>query len=65
MGHSIALNVIDGLVRRSFEECVETLSRRFKLDPGLLCSRFTESYRAIHPAETLLVGDRDIDIQTG
>lgn len=61
MGHSIALNVIDGFVRRSFEECVETFSLRFKLDPGLLCHRFTESYRAIPPAnQPLYPGVREV-----
>ncbi len=51
MGYSITLNVIDGLVRQSFEGCVQTLSQRFKLDPDLLAAKFTESYRDISPAK--------------
>ena len=50
MGLTIALNVIDGLVRQSIDHSIETLSRRFKLDPNLLHARFTESYRTIDPA---------------
>lgn len=51
MGCSIALNVIDGLVRQSIDHCVETLCQRFKLDPELLHARFAESYRTINPAK--------------
>ena len=50
MGRSIALNVIDGLVRQSIDHCVETLCQRFKLDPELLHARFAESYQTIDPA---------------
>ena len=50
MGFSIALNVIDGLVRQSLSQCVETLSQRFKLDPDLLRRQFSESYLKVDPA---------------
>jgi phosphoglycolate phosphatase-like HAD superfamily hydrolase len=50
MGQSLAMNVIDGLARESISHCVETLSRRFKLDPDLLRARFAESYRTVDPA---------------
>ena len=53
MGLSIALNVVDGLTRQSLELCLETLSRRFKLDPDLLRQRFAESYRSVDPANQL------------
>ena len=49
MGVVVALNVIDGLVRQSFDKCVDGLSERFKLDPNLLSQKFTESYRTISP----------------
>ena len=49
-GLSMALNVIDGLVRQSIDHCVETLCQRFKLDPELLRAQFAESYRMIDPA---------------
>ena len=61
MGYSIALNVIDGLVRQSFEDCVTTLSLRFKLDPDLLTAEFTESYRTISPAnQPMFPGARNV-----
>jgi HAD superfamily hydrolase (TIGR01509 family) len=50
MGVTVALNVIDGLVRQSIERCIVTLSQRFKLDPDLLGARFAESYRRMDPA---------------
>jgi HAD superfamily hydrolase (TIGR01509 family) len=50
MGLSIAFNVIDGLARQSLDHCVETLSQRFKRNPGLLRRQFAESYRTIPPA---------------
>lgn len=50
MGVSAALNVIDGLVRRSLDDCLDTLSGRFKLDPQLLREKFLQSYRSISPA---------------
>lgn len=53
MGVSIAMNVIDGLVRQSFDHCVETLSQRFKLDPGLFRQKFAESYLTVSPANQL------------
>ena len=49
MGCSIALNVIDGLVRQHPDDCVTILSQRFKLDPDLLRAKFRESYRAVSP----------------
>jgi phosphoglycolate phosphatase-like HAD superfamily hydrolase len=53
MGVSAALNVIDGLVRRSLDDCLDTLSGRFKLDPLLLREKFLESYRSISPASQM------------
>lgn len=53
MGVSAALNVIDGLVRQSLDDCVNTLAGRFKLDPELLRQRFVESYRHISPASQM------------
>lgn len=50
LGFSVALNVIDGLVRQSLDACVDTLSGRFKLSPDLLRQNFVESYRKISPA---------------
>jgi len=49
-GVSVALNVIDGLTRQSFDHCLESLAQRFKLDPGLLRRQFEDSYRTISPA---------------
>lgn len=49
MGFSIPLNVIDGLVRTSFNDLVEMLYQRFKLDPQILRAKFKESYRAVSP----------------
>jgi phosphoglycolate phosphatase-like HAD superfamily hydrolase len=61
MGFSIALNVIDGLVRQSFDDCMETFCRRFKLDPGLLRQQFSEFYRTIPPAnQSPFPGAREI-----
>jgi phosphoglycolate phosphatase-like HAD superfamily hydrolase len=40
MGYSVALNVIDGLVRQSLDDCVNALSGRFRLDPDLLRQRY-------------------------
>ena len=53
MGVSAALNVIDGLVRRSLDDCLDTLSGRFKLDTLLLREKFLESYRSISPASQM------------
>jgi len=50
LGLSIALNVIDGLVRESLSHCIKTLSQRFRLDPDLLRRRFSESYLTVDPA---------------
>jgi phosphoglycolate phosphatase-like HAD superfamily hydrolase len=50
MGHSLELNVIDGLVRQSLDHCLDTLSQRFKLDRGPLYRHFVEYYREIPPA---------------
>jgi phosphoglycolate phosphatase-like HAD superfamily hydrolase len=61
MGVSAALNVIDGLVRRSLDDCLDTLSGRFKLDPLLLREKFLESYRSISPASQMpFRGVRDL-----
>jgi phosphoglycolate phosphatase-like HAD superfamily hydrolase len=49
MGESLALNVIDKLVRESIDLCLDTLSLRFKLDPKLLRDKFTDAYREIDP----------------
>lgn len=53
MGLSVALNVIDGLARRSLEHCMASLAQRFNLDPDLLRCRFAESYRKMDPANQL------------
>ncbi|HEX5836912.1 MAG TPA: HAD hydrolase-like protein [Anaerolineales bacterium] len=53
MGFSVALNVIDGLVRQSLDDSVDILSGRFKLDPQLLLHKFIESYRSISPASQM------------
>ena len=53
MGVSIALNVIDGLTRRSFNHCLESLAQRFNLDPVLLLRQFEDTYRTISPANQL------------
>lgn len=50
MGFSVALNVIDGLVRQSLDHCVAAFSGRFKLDPGLLQRKFQEAYQTVPPA---------------
>ena len=47
LGLPVALNVVDGLVRKSLERCVESLSERFTLDPELLRQRFEEHYRQL------------------
>ena len=61
MGHSIAINVLDGLVRQSFEGCMAFLSQRFKLDPDLLAFKVIESYQAISPAnQTPFPGAREV-----
>lgn len=44
LGGSLALNVIDGLVRHSLDHCLETLSQRFKLDPELIRSVAVRHY---------------------
>ena len=40
LGFPVPLNVIDGLVRKSLDECVDILSERFEVDPDLLRQRF-------------------------
>ena len=50
MGLTVAMNEIDGLVQKSLDVCIATLSRRFRLDPDLLRLRFAESYLAVPPA---------------
>lgn len=53
LGHSLALNVIDGLARQSIDHCMETLSQRFKLDPNLLRAQFAKSYREVSPEKQI------------
>ena len=53
LGHSLALNVIDGLARQSIDHCMETLSQRFKLEPDLLRSQFIKSYREVSPEKQI------------
>lgn len=61
MGVSAALNVIDGLVRRPLDDCLDTLAGRFKLDQQLLREKFLESYRSISPASQMpFPGVRDL-----
>jgi HAD superfamily hydrolase (TIGR01509 family) len=50
LDRSIALNVIDELVRQSCDHCIDMLSQRFKLDPDLLRDEFAASYQEILPA---------------
>ena len=47
MGKPVALNLIDGLVRQSFQHCVDTLCRRYKVDADTLLEQFAEVYRTI------------------
>jgi phosphoglycolate phosphatase-like HAD superfamily hydrolase len=61
MGKSIALNLIDGLVRQSFQHCVDTLCRRYKVDADVLREQFSRVYRTISPQNQLLIeGVRDM-----
>jgi len=61
MGISVPLNMIDALARQSLSHCVDTLAGRFKLDPELLGDKFTESYRAVDPAnQPPFPGARDV-----
>lgn len=48
MGFSVALNVVDGLVRQgSLDSCVETLAARYRFSPDDLRRRSAEIYREI------------------
>ena len=47
LGFSVALNVIDSLVRQSLEQCLDVLSQRFTLDPDVLWQKFNELYETI------------------
>lgn len=47
MGLTVAMNDIDGLVRRSMDHCITTLAKRFKLDPDVLGQRYAEAYQKI------------------
>lgn len=61
MGLTVAMNEIDGLVRKPVDDCIADLSKRFKLDPGLLRLRFDESYLMIPPAnQPLFPGVQEI-----
>lgn len=50
MGLAVPMNEIDGLVRRSIDDCITVLSRRFKLEPDMFRLRFDESYLSIPAA---------------
>ena len=47
LGFSVALNVIDSLVRQSLDQCVDVLSQRLRLDPDSLRQKFNESYETV------------------
>jgi len=49
MGYSLPLNVIDRHVRTSFNDLVELLHQRFKLDPELVSAKFMGTYYSISP----------------
>ena len=49
MGKPVPLNLIDGLVRQSFQHCVDTLCRRYKVDANLLREQFAGVYRTVSP----------------
>ena len=50
LGQTMELNLIDALVRQSYNHCVEVLAQRFILDPNRLKERFSEAYRSVSPA---------------
>lgn len=50
LGFPVPLNVIDGLVRKSIDQCVETLAERFKVDSDLLYLQFDGQYQQLAPA---------------
>ncbi|HSL45342.1 MAG TPA: HAD family hydrolase [Anaerolineales bacterium] len=61
LGLPVALNEIDALTRQSIDHCLATLSRRFKLDPGLLRLRFDESCLKVPPErQPPFPGARDV-----
>lgn len=47
MGATVAMNEIDGLIHQPLRRCLETLSRRFGLDPRALHQRFWKTYQNI------------------
>ncbi len=49
MGLTVAMNVVDSLVRQSLNHCVQGLAQRFKMEPDFLRRRFEESYNTISP----------------
>lgn len=49
MGKPVALNLIDGLVRQSFQHCVDTLGRRYKVDADVLMEQFSQIYCTVSP----------------
>ena len=55
LGMPVALNTIDGLVRQSFDLCLVTLSRRYKVDADALQKFFDEEYQILPPENQLPV----------
>jgi phosphoglycolate phosphatase-like HAD superfamily hydrolase len=47
LGHTLALNVIDGLVRRSPDGLMQALAGRFELPPDRLRREFSACYREV------------------
>lgn len=61
LGLPVALNVIDGLVRKSLERCVASLSERFNVDPDRLRQQFEAHYRQLALAnQAPFPGVRDV-----
>ena len=61
LGMPVALNTIDSLVRQSFDYCVATLSRRYKVDAIALVQFFDEEYQMLPPENQLPVaGAREV-----
>jgi phosphoglycolate phosphatase-like HAD superfamily hydrolase len=61
LGRPVALNVIDGLVRQSLDQCVLAISERFSLEPDFLRQQFEEHYRQLAPGNQLpFPGGKDV-----
>lgn len=61
MGKPVALNLIDGLVRQSFQYCIDTLSKRYKVDGQALHNRFAQIYKTMPlQNQPLLNGAREL-----